>query len=56
MFKREVVWTKNSEFNCKKFLNSSLKETEADEIPENRIVILKVWDCRQNPDKLNIPR
>ena len=23
---------------------------------EDRILILKVWDCRQNPDKLNIPR
>ncbi len=26
------------------------------EIFEDRIVILKVWDCRQSPDKLNIPR
>jgi plasmid stabilization system protein ParE len=26
------------------------------EILENQIVILKVWDCRQNPDKLNIQR
>ncbi len=26
------------------------------EILEDRILILKVWDCRQNPDKLNIPR
>lgn len=26
------------------------------EILEDRIMILKVWDCRQNPDKLNIPR
>jgi len=26
------------------------------EILEDRIIILKVWDCRQNPDKLNIPR
>lgn len=25
------------------------------EILEDRIIILKVWDCRQNPDKLNIP-
>ena len=25
-------------------------------IHEDRIIILKVWDCRQNPDKLNIPR
>jgi len=25
-------------------------------ILEDRIIILKVWDCRQNPDKLNIPR
>jgi len=26
------------------------------EILDDRILILKVWDCRQNPDKLNIPR
>ena len=26
------------------------------EILEDRIIILKVWDCRQNPDNLNIPR
>ena len=26
------------------------------EILEDRIIILNVWDCRQNPDKLNIPR
>jgi len=26
------------------------------EIHEDRIIILKVWDCRQNPEKLNIPR
>ena len=26
------------------------------EILEESIMILKVWDCRQNPDKLNIPR
>jgi plasmid stabilization system protein ParE len=26
------------------------------EILEDRIVILNVWDCRQNPVKLNIPR
>lgn len=26
------------------------------EIFEDRILILKVWDCRQNPAKLNIPR
>ncbi len=26
------------------------------EILEDRIMVLKVWDCRQNPDKLNIPR
>ncbi len=26
------------------------------EILEERIIILKVWDCRQNPDKLNIPK
>jgi len=26
------------------------------EILEDRIIVLKVWDCRQNPDKLNIPR
>ena len=25
------------------------------EILEDRILILKIWDCRQNPDKLNIP-
>jgi plasmid stabilization system protein ParE len=25
------------------------------EILEDRILILKVWDCRQNPDRLNIP-
>jgi len=25
------------------------------EILEDRIIILKVWDCRQNLDKLNIP-
>jgi len=25
------------------------------EILENKILILKVWDCRQNPDTLNIP-
>ncbi|MDX9908085.1 MAG: type II toxin-antitoxin system RelE/ParE family toxin [Mariniphaga sp.] len=24
------------------------------EIHEDRILILKVWDCRQSPDKLNI--
>lgn len=26
------------------------------EILENQILILKVWDCRQNPESLNIPR
>lgn len=26
------------------------------EIFEDRIIILKVWDCRQNPNKLNILR
>ncbi len=26
------------------------------EIQEGRILILKVWDCRQNPDSLSIPR
>lgn len=26
------------------------------EILEDRIIILRVWDCRQNPDNLNIPR
>jgi len=26
------------------------------EILDDNILILKVWDCRQNPDKLNIPR
>ena len=26
------------------------------EILEDRILILKIWDCRQNPDKLNIQR
>ena len=26
------------------------------EILDDLIIILKVWDCRQNPDKLNIPR
>ena len=26
------------------------------EILEDRILILKVWDCRKDPDKLNIPR
>jgi plasmid stabilization system protein ParE len=26
------------------------------EIFEDKILILKVWDCRQNPDILNIPR
>jgi addiction module RelE/StbE family toxin len=26
------------------------------EILEDRIIILKVWDCRQNPEKLNILR
>lgn len=26
------------------------------EILEDKILILKVWDCRQNPDKLNIAR
>ncbi len=26
------------------------------EIFEDRIVVLKVWDCRQSPDKLNILR
>lgn len=26
------------------------------EILEDRIIILKVWDWRQNPDKRNIPR
>lgn len=26
------------------------------EILDDRIIILKVWDCRQNPDNLNIPR
>lgn len=25
------------------------------ELFDDRIVVLKVWDCRQNPDKLNIP-
>ncbi|MHC1776830.1 MAG: type II toxin-antitoxin system RelE/ParE family toxin [Lentimicrobium sp.] len=25
------------------------------EILDDRIIILKVWDCRKNPDKLNIP-
>ena len=26
------------------------------EILENEILILKVWDCKQNPEKLNIAR
>lgn len=26
------------------------------EILKDRILVLKVWDCRQNPEKLNIPR
>ena len=26
------------------------------EILEDKILVLKVWDCRQNPDKLDIPR
>jgi len=26
------------------------------EILEDKIIILKVWDCRQNPDNLNIQR
>ncbi|MCK9206651.1 MAG: type II toxin-antitoxin system RelE/ParE family toxin [Salinivirgaceae bacterium] len=26
------------------------------EILQDRILVLKVWDCRQNPDNLNIPR
>jgi plasmid stabilization system protein ParE len=26
------------------------------EIFEDRILILNVWDCRQNPDKQNFPR
>ncbi len=26
------------------------------EIFKNKIIVLKVWDCRQDPDKLNIPR
>ena len=26
------------------------------EILADRIMVLKVWDCRRNPDKLNIPR
>jgi addiction module RelE/StbE family toxin len=25
------------------------------EVFDDRIIVLKVWDCRQNPDKLNIP-
>ena len=23
---------------------------------DDKIMVLKVWDCKQNPDKLNIPR
>jgi len=26
------------------------------EIQNDRILVLKVWDCRQNPDKLDIPK
>ena len=26
------------------------------EILEERIIVLKVWHCKQNPDKLGIPR
>lgn len=26
------------------------------EILEDRILVLKVWDCRQNPENLDIPR
>jgi len=26
------------------------------EVLDYQLLILKVWDCRQNPDKLNIPR
>ncbi len=26
------------------------------EILNDKILVLKVWDCRQNPDKLDIPR
>ncbi len=26
------------------------------EILDDRIIVLKIWDCKQNPDKLNIPR
>jgi toxin YoeB len=25
-------------------------------ILDDKILVLKVWDCKQNPDKLNIPR
>lgn len=25
-------------------------------ILHDKILVLKVWDCKQNPDKLNIPR
>jgi len=26
------------------------------QILEDKLLVLKVWDCRQNPDKLKIPR
>ena len=100
MAKREVVWTRNSEFQLQKILEfydvknksnlysiklyqkfkSELKiasqkpeigvKTKIEnvrglivdnyilyyEILEDIIMVLKVWDCRQNPDKLNISR
>ena len=61
-FKKELkIVTKNPELGIKTKLNQIRGLIIEDyilfyEILEDRIIILKVWDCRQNPDKLNIPR
>jgi len=61
-FKTEIkIAAKNPEFGIKTKLDQIRGLIIEDyiifyEILEDRIMILKVWDCRQNPDKLNIPR
>jgi plasmid stabilization system protein ParE len=61
-FKTEIkIAAKNPEFGIKTKLDQIRGLIIEDyiifyEILEDRIMILKVWDCRQDPDKLNIPR
>jgi hypothetical protein len=53
MAKREIVWTKISETQLQNIIEDYIIFYE---ILEDRILILKIWDCRQNPDNLTIQR